>query len=385
MESHHADVVQHPAAVYSSVKALMEGTPLSADDLQLVRIAVYYGLQVDPFQAAFIPRAPDDDTSESDIFQRLMQLEECRLPPPSSVTDDSRLIFRSQTIASVSSPPFSSSSQSWSSQEQPLRSSRSHRPQPRRTQPAFRSSAQFQRNQQDLPPTRSFKSHNNNNQSRHPKKRNESSTWPVTVEDALAYARQSGWSRKLYFFKRHIFDLQMDGASPDDTVEQLLVRLRRAAHPDRDSIEQSFIESVQSAITRARSHASYSFSSSASSLSLSASSPSSTVNAMQVQREENLSNSLSASPLSDYDEIASAPLLHLAALTSTHSSSSSSSTSVSQVKPLAPIQLVPDLHVMATHVYVSAAPPLSSVRLQTLLLLDSGAETSMVSEFFIDN
>jgi len=149
MESHHADVVQHPAAVYSSVKAMMEGTPLSADDLQLVRIAVYYGLQVDPFQAAFIPRAPDDDTSESDIFQRLMQLEECRLPPPSSFTDDSRIIFRSQTIASVSSPPFSSSSQSWSSQEQPLRSSRSHRPQPRRTQPAFRSSAQFQSNQQD--------------------------------------------------------------------------------------------------------------------------------------------------------------------------------------------------------------------------------------------
>ena len=107
MESHHADLVQLPAAVYSSVKAMMEGTPLSDDDLQLVRIAVYYGLQDNPFQAAFIPRAPDDDTSESDIFQRLMQLEELRLPPPSSVTDDSRLIFRSQTIAYFSSSPFS--------------------------------------------------------------------------------------------------------------------------------------------------------------------------------------------------------------------------------------------------------------------------------------
>ena len=112
MESHHADIVQHPAAVYSSVKALLEGTPLSADDLQIAWIAVYYGLQGDPFQAAFIHRAPDDDTSESDSFQRLIQLEEFRLPPPSSVTDDSRIIFRSQTIASVSSPPFSSSSQS---------------------------------------------------------------------------------------------------------------------------------------------------------------------------------------------------------------------------------------------------------------------------------
>jgi len=112
----------------------------------------------------------------------------------------------------------------------------------------------------------------------------------------------------------HLFDLQMDGASPDDTVEQLLVRLRRAAHPDRDSIEQTFIESIQSAITTARSHASSSFSSSASSLYLYASSPSSTVNAMQVQREEKLSNYISASHLSDYDEIASVPLLHLAAL-----------------------------------------------------------------------
>ena len=218
----------------------------------------------------------------------------------------------------------------------------------------------------------------------------------------IQFAQQQGWSRKLHFFRQAIHSLHLDGATADDNADACLrLALRAPNGSPAHSMLANFLKSVRGAASHLRNgpYLVSPYASSSDPPSASGPAPASSRLAASSATTPRVIHTIRTTQEPESEDIPTLPssdlpedtfIIHMISLARASPVPSSASPRAMQALPVRPVHLLSDLDIMATQVTVrlmdhhssTSAPVLSSQAWPATLVLDSGAEASVISESF---